>query len=141
MLLVDEKSFFERKKRLKKDINKMTVSGLFFYIYGLITLVLSLLLNCFVPTTPVEPWKIETYKFFMYVDTLNKKLSAICIWLYFLSVISFVAVLTVRYTIKTESKKRIKIFTYIVSSIMLVAGAFILFETIKEFINCLSLIF
>ena len=28
MLLVDEMSFFERKKRLKKDINKMTISGL-----------------------------------------------------------------------------------------------------------------
>ena len=30
MLFVDEMSFFERKKRLKKDINKMTISGLVF---------------------------------------------------------------------------------------------------------------
>ena len=43
MLFVDEMSFFERKKRLKKDINKMTISGLFFYIYGLVTLILSVL--------------------------------------------------------------------------------------------------
>ena len=136
MLLVDEMSFFERKKRLKKDINKMTISGLFFYIYSLITLVLSLLLNFFVPKTPIEPWKIETDDFFMCVDTLNEKLSAICIWLYFLSVISFIAALMVRHT-KTVSKQWIKILTYVVSSIMLIAVAFISFEIIRESINCL----
>ena len=74
MLLVDEMSFFERKMRLKKDINKMTISGLLFYIYTLITLVLSVLLNFFVPKTPIDPWEIETDDFFMYVDTLNEKL-------------------------------------------------------------------
>ena len=136
MLLVDEMSFFERKKRLKKDINKMTISGLFFYIYSLITAVLSLLLNFFVPKTPIEPWDIETDDFFMYVDTLNEKLSAICIWLYFLSVISFVAVLMVRHT-KTVGKQWIKILTYVVSSIMLIAVAFFSIEIIREFINCL----
>ncbi len=136
MLLVDEMSFFERKKRLKKDINKMTISGLLFYIYSLITLVLSVLLNFFVPKTPIEPWEIETDDFFMYVDTLNEKLSAICIWLYFLSVISFVAVLMVRHT-KTVGKQWIKFLTYIVSSIMLFAVAFMSFEIIREFINCL----
>ena len=136
MLLVDEMSFFERKKRLKKDINKMTISGLLFYIYSLITLVLSVLLNFFVPKTPIEPWEIETDDFFMYVDTLNEKLSAICIWLYFLSVISFVAVLMIRY-IKTVGKQWINILTYIVSSIMLIAVAFMSFEITREFINCL----
>ena len=77
MLLVDEMSFFERTKRLKKDINKMTVSGLFFYIYSLVTLILSVLLHLVVSKTPIEPWEIETDDFFMYVDTLNEKLSAI----------------------------------------------------------------
>ena len=135
MLLVDEMSFFERKKRLKKDINKMTISGLFFYIYSLVTLILSVLLYIIVPKIPIEPWKIETDDFFMYVDTLNEKLSAICMWLYFLSAISYVAVLMVRHT-KTVGKQWIRTLIYIVSSIMLVAVAFMLFEIIREFINC-----
>ncbi len=136
MLLVDEMSFLERKKRLKKDINKMTISGLFFYIYSLVIFILSAVLYFCVSKIPIEPWEIETDKFFMYVDTLNEKLLAICIWLYFLSVISFVAVLMVRNT-KTVSRKSIKILTYTVSSFMLIAVAFMLFEIIREFINCL----
>ena len=63
MLFVDETSFFERKKRLKKDINKMTISGLFFYIYSLVTLILSVLLYIIVPKIPIEPWEIETDDF------------------------------------------------------------------------------
>lgn len=137
MLLVDETSFFERSKRLKNDINKMTISGLFFYIYSLITMILSVLLNFFVPKTPIEAWKIETDDFFMYVDTLNEKLSAICIWLFFLSIISYVAVLMVRHN-KTVKQKWIKILTYIVSSIMLVAVAFMLFEMIREIVSCFT---
>lgn len=135
MLLVDEMSFFERKKRLKKDINKMTISGLFFYIYSLATLILSVLLYIIVPKIPIEPWEIETDNFFMYVDTFNEKLSAICIWLFFLSIISYVAVLMVRHT-KTVKQRWIRILIYIVSSIMLVAVAFILFEMIRELISC-----
>ena len=69
----------------------------------------------------------------MYVDTFNEKLSAICIWLFFLSIISYVAVLMVRHT-KTVKQRWIRILTYIVSSIMLVAVAFVLFEMIRELI-------
>lgn len=135
MLLVDEMSFFERTKRLKKDINKMTVSGLFFYIYSLVTLILSVLLHLVVSKTPIEPWEIETDDFFMYVDTLNEKLSAICIWFFFLSIISYVAVLMVRYT-KTVKQKWIRILTRIASLITLIAVGFMLFEIMRELIGC-----
>ena len=113
----------------------MTISGLFFYIYGLVTLILSVLLHIIVPKIPIEPWEIETDDFFMYVDTFNEKLSAICIWLFFLSIISYMAVLMVRHT-KTVKQRWIRILIYIVSSIMLVAVAFMLFEMIRELISC-----
>ena len=71
----------------------------------------------------------------MYVDTFNEKLSTICIWLFFLSIISYVAVLMIRHT-KTAKQRWIRILTYTVSSIMLVAVAFMLFEMIRELISC-----
>mgnify|MGYP003296752739 CR=1 FL=1 len=135
-LLIDEMSFFDRRKRLKKDINKMSVSGLILHIYSLLTLVLSILLHIIVPPIPIEPWKIETDNFLMYVDTLNEKLAAICIWLFFLSVVARTALLMFKYT-KTIKHKWIKILTYITCIIMLAAVAFILFETINELFICL----
>lgn len=135
MILVDEESFFERKKRLKKDINKMTLSGLVFYIYSLLTLILSVLVNFIVPEIPIDPWKIETDGFFMYVDTMNEKLAALCIWLFFLSIISYITVIMIRYT-KIVKQKWIRILTYIVSIIIFAAVAFMLFELLREFLDC-----
>lgn len=135
MLLIDEMSFFERRKRPEKDINKMTVSGFIFYIFSIVTLVISVLLHFLVPKTPVEPWEIETEEFFMYVDTLNEKLSAICIWLFFLSVIWCLTVRMIRYT-KIIERKWIRILTYRTSFIMFAAVILITFEMIKEFVVC-----
>lgn len=134
MLLMDEMSFFDRKKRPEKDRNRMTVSGLVLYIYSLVTLILSVLLNFVVPKTPVEPWKIEADNFIMYADTLNEKLSAICLWIFFLAIISCTAILMVRYT-KTEKQRWIKILTYTTAAIMLVAVAFVLYLVIGEFVS------
>ncbi len=135
-LLIDETSFFERRKRHKNDINKMTVLGLILYIYSLVTLVLSILLHIIVPPIPVEPWEIETDRLFVYADTLNEKIVAICIWLFFLSVIACMAFLMSKY-IKKAKQKWIKILTYVTCSTMLAAVAFMLFETIKELVMCL----
>lgn len=135
MLLIDETSFFERKKRPKKDINKMTILGIVLYIYSLLTLVVSVFLYFVVPKTAIEPWEIETDDFYMYVDTLNEKLAAICIWFFFLFLILCVAIHMIYYT-KTIAQKWIKILTYIVSCIMIIAVAFILFEMIREFVIC-----
>lgn len=135
MLLIDETSFFERKKRPKKDINKMTVLGVILYIYSLLTLVVSTLLYFIVPKTTIEPWRIETDDFFMYVDTLNEKSAAICIWFFFLFLILCLAIRMICHT-KTTAEKWIKTLTYIVSCMMIIAVAFILFEIIREFMRC-----
>lgn len=135
MLLMDETSFFETKKRLKKDINKITIFGVILYIFSLLTLVVSTLLLFLVPETMVEPWEIETNRFFMYVDTLNEKLAAICIWFFFLFIILCVAIRMIYYA-KTIEQKWIKILTYIVSCVMIIAVALFLFEIIQELIIC-----
>ena len=137
-LLVDEMSFFENKKRPKADINKMTLTGFVFYLYSLVTLVLSVLLHFAVPKIPVEPWEIESDVFFMYADTLNEKLAASCIWFFFLSVILNLAVLMVRYT-KAVKQKWIRMVTHIASFVLVAAVAYMLFETVRELIGCFAL--
>lgn len=135
-LLIDDTSFFERRKRLKKDINKMTVSGLAFYIFSFYTLVISTLLYFIVPKTPSEPWEIETDGIFMYADTLNEKLAAICIWLFFIGVILCTAIYMIRYT-KTTKPKWIKILSYVVSYMMIITAIFFMFYILKELIMSL----
>lgn len=73
--------------------------------------------------------------FFMYVDTLNEKLASVCIWLFFLSLISYIAVVAFKHT-KTVKQKRIRILTYSVFTFALIAVAFISFDVIKEIFNC-----
>ena len=132
-LLLDETSFFERRKRLKKDINKMTVSGLVFYIFSFATFVVSTLLYFILPKTPIESWEFDTNNFFMFVDTLNEKLAAICIWLFFLILLLCVAIYMIKYA-KSIKQKGIKIFTYTVSCIMIIAVMFVVFDIAREFI-------
>ncbi len=135
MFLLDEMSFFERKKRSQKDLSKMTVSGLIFYIYSLVTLAVSILLHLFAPKTPVEPWEMESEGFFLHADTLNEKLSAVFIFLYFLSVCWCVATLLIRDGKVTE-QKWIKVLTYVTSFLIFAAVIFMAFDTIKEFVSC-----
>ncbi len=138
VLLLDKDSFGEKgRRRPKKDLNKMTVRGLVFYVYALVTLLVSVLLNLFVPKTPVEPWIIDTNKFYLHVDTLNKIASAACIMLFFCSLVVYMAIMLMRY-VKTLQAKWQKIVLYITIFIML-AGAVVLgLDTIKELIMCFA---
>ncbi len=134
-LLIDETSFFERRKRLKKDINKMTVLGLVLYIVGIVTLVVGVALHCLAPNTPVEPWKIETDNFIMYVDTLNEKLSAVFLWLFPLAVLWCIASSLLLYA-KTTEKKWVRWIVYIVSFTLFIAILSMTCNMIKELIMC-----
>ena len=135
MLFIDEMSFFARSKRPKKDIDKMTVSGLALYIFSLTVLVLNIVLLCFVPKIPAAPWGIETARFVLYTDTLNEKFSAIAIWLLFLAVIWCLAVSLLRCA-KMLKQKWIKVIAYTASFVIFAAVALIAFDMIKELIMC-----
>lgn len=109
----------------------MTVSGLIFYIFSFVTFVVSTLLYFIVPKTPIDPWEIESDEFFMYVDTLNEKLAAGCIWLFFLILLLCVAMHMIQYA-KAMKQKTIKILTYTVSCIMIIAVVFVAFDIARE---------
>lgn len=132
MLLIDEFTFFEgSRKRLKNDVNKMTISGLILYIFSFLMLVLSIVLLCLMPRLPVEHWIFKT------VDTLNEKLAAICILIVFLFLVWYTAVRAVQYAKRTERTKWIRAFMYIFSFSMILLVISIAIVIINEFIMCL----
>lgn len=133
-LLIDEDSFFERRKRSKKDIGKMTVSGLVFYISAFAVLVINIVL-LIVPQIPTEPWEIETDRLYIRADTLNEKLSVISIWLLLLSVVGHTAIRLLKQG-GTFEQRWLKVIIYITAAFMLVVVALIGFEMIKELIFC-----
>lgn len=135
MALIDETSFFERRKRLKQDINKMSVSGLVLYLFGFFILIASVVCYHFLPKSPVEPWEIDTDKFFMYVDTLNEKVAAGFIWIYFICMFFCLAIHMFQYC-KTIDVKWIKVLTYSCSVIMLLAVFIMGFDVTKELVIC-----
>lgn len=132
LLLLDSTSFFSGTKRLKKDINKMSIYGLTYYIVAACVLTVNLVLM-FVPPIPTEPWVIETSKFIMYTDTLNKKISAIAIFLLLCAVFGWMAVLITRFS-KESEKGWIKILIYSVALITILTVIFFSAYMLKELV-------
>ena len=135
ILLLDKMSFYNRTNRLKKDLNKITVFGLLLYIYGLLTLFVATVLNFIVPKIPIESWVIETDKFIYNVDTLNEKLSAIFIWLFFLFVFVCLIIRIIKST-RTSEVKWLKILTYIICCFMILIAGICLFEVLRQLVIC-----
>lgn len=133
-LLIDTTSFYHRGRRLKKDIDKMTLSGLIFYIYGFLMLIISGILYISLPKTPIEHWEVIICAY-----TLNEKLSAIFVLIFFISVIFYLTVSLIR-SVKSIEQKWIKILTYTLSLCMIAAVIFVFFDLIKDFILSLSFI-
>ncbi len=135
VILLDSTSFFKRTKRHKKDLDKMSVSGLVYYIASAAVFIINVVL-LLVPQTPIEPWSIETNKFLMYADTLNEKVSAIAIWLLLLSIFGYMAFSIIKIA-KTIEQKRLKIFVYMLVVIMLSVVAYVSLYMLKELVFCL----
>ena len=131
-LLLDKDSFFEKTNRPKKDINKITISGLVFYIFGFLTLVVSTLLYFIVPKTPIEPFEIETNEFYLYVDTLNEKFAAGCTLPFFLAGIFALGIYMFKYA-KMIKEKWVKILIYVACAVIIIAVLLFAFFIAKEF--------
>ena len=89
------------------------------------------------PDLPCDAWIIDTVRFFLFVDTLNEKISAISILLLFLSVIAWLA-LFAGFSCKENCSKGIRIFVWIVVGFMLLAivssAVYFLIELIYSFL-------
>ena len=134
-ILLDSMSIYSRTKRPKKDKNKMSICGIPFYVAAAAVLLINLVF-LLVADIPIEPWGIETNKFFVYANTFNDKISAISILLLFSSVIGYIAITIIRFT-KEIKPKWIKIFVWVVTVIMILtavlSSVYFLIELVASF--------
>ena len=134
IVLLDSMSIYGRTGRLKKDKNKMSFCGIPFYVgVGIVLIINTVFL--IIPDMPIEPWGIETNKFIVYANTLNDKISAIAILILFTLVIDYIAVSIIHLT-KEKKPKWIKIFIWIVATLMIVTATASAIYFIVELISC-----
>ena len=119
-VLLSQSVAVERKKRLKKDKNKMSVCGTMFYAAAGFTLLVNLFF-LLVDDIPVKPWELDAGSLYIYVDTLNEKVSALLILLLFGSIAGYYMLLIFR-TVKMENVKPkwCRIFLYGIELLMAV---------------------
>jgi len=129
-LLMDSISFYNRTKRIKKDINKISVMGVILYAVAAVSLVGSVVVRFVVPAVSVDPLVIETDEFIMRADTLNILLSAAFIWAFLLTCLIFVAVGIMRITKK--EKKWVRVLTYIAAAFIFVTVGFFTWEIVTH---------
>ncbi len=129
---MDSHSFHERTKRRKKDLDKLTIGGLILHILNLITVIVSVIMSL-VPKIPIQPWIIETKKFYMRVDTLNDKISALLIWSLFVGCMGYFIFYSLVWVIKFVKIKWIRILTYILCCFSLIMIITVLVEIIYQF--------
>lgn len=136
-LLVDSVSFYDRSKRLKKDVHKMSVIGVVLYAVAAVSLVGSVVAQLAIPPISVDPLVIETDQFIMRADTLNTLISAAFIWAYLLCVMLCCAVCIVR-SVKKE-KRWVRIVVYAVAVIMVAVVGFVAWQIAVHIIGCTNL--
>ena len=119
-ILLDRISIYDRTNRLKKDRNKISICGVAFYAAAFVVLLINLVF-LFIADIPIEPWEIETNKFFVHANTLNDQISAISIWLLLCSLIVYIA-FTIISSTKATKPNWIKIFIWIVAVIMILTA-------------------
>ena len=135
ILLIDKMSFFERTNRPKKDRNKISLPGVILYIFSFVVIAANIVLLCFVPEIPMDPWEIETDKFYMYVDTFNQQLSAALILVLFISALLYMVFeLTIGVKQNGVKQKWIKILIYLVFAMTFTASILITVCLVKALI-------
>ncbi len=77
-ILIDKQLFWERRNVQKKDRNKMSISGCVLYIANFILIFVAIVLAC-TPKIPCVPFVLsDEESVYLYADTLNEKIVAIC---------------------------------------------------------------
>jgi hypothetical protein len=129
--LIDKSRFFDKTDRRKKDINKITILGIFLYIYAIISAVLSVLSYIFISKSQVEPWIIEHEWFYVCLDTLNECYSAGFIVSFLVLYVGVVGVRMLQYA-KTYDSKWIRLLLYVFGLILIAVVVAIMIMIIYE---------
>lgn len=128
-----EKIAWDKSNRRKSDLNKMRISALVLYIFCLVVVLVNIVFMFFIPKIPINPWGFETGRIAVYADTLNEKISAISIWLLFMTILEYIAVSMVMYLKATDSIWQ-KVLTGIAASVIFIPAVVLSFEMAAELI-------
>ncbi|MGM9635863.1 MAG: hypothetical protein ACI3YE_06890 [Candidatus Avispirillum sp.] len=135
--LVDEWSFFDKRKRLTKDINKISVTGFIYYVISGVIITGDIMLMSFVPEMDTVPWELEIGKYSLCIDTFNKRIAATSICLLFFAVIVWAAFRLIVF-INNEEHLWIRILAYIVVAVIILTVGFAAVLTVKDTVMCMS---
>lgn len=130
-LLIDKSRFFDKTDRRKKDINKITISGIVLYVYAAVSAVLAVLGYIFISKSQVDPWIIERDWFYVRLDTLNECYSACFIVSFLALYVGIVGVRMLQYA-KTYDSKWIRLMLYVFGLILIAAVVAIMIMIIYE---------
>ena len=130
-LLIDKSRFFDNTDRRKKDINKITISGIVLYVYAAVSAVLSVLSYVFISKSKVEPWIIETEIYDFRLDTLNECYSAFFIVSFLALFVGIDGVRMMQYA-KTYDIKWIRLMLYVFGLILIATVVAIMIMIIYE---------
>ena len=133
-ILMDRMSFFERTNRRKEDIPKMSVCGVIFYAAAFIVLMINLVLLA-VPQIPIQPWEMGAGRFFVSVDSLNEKVSALSIFPLFMSLIVYVSIALFG-ALKQITPKWMRVVLYVVTVMMLLTASAEFIYFLTELLSC-----
>ena len=134
VILLDSGSLFERGKRPKKDINKLTVSGLILHILSAAVLTV-IIIFLVMPDIPTEPWIIETEKFSISTVDLGEKISTILVFILIATVFLF-AVQRIFFVSRENIKGKLYVFTFLCATLMTLLSLSIIAYFLYELILC-----
>lgn len=104
VLLIDNTIFFEKTPRPKKDLNKISILGVFLYLYALFSIISSILCYFFVSKSKVDTWIIETKNKNIYIDTLNEYYSACFMYSFYAILAICIGIRCLQYSKLCKSK-------------------------------------
>ena len=134
-ILMDTMSF-DKSFRLKKDRNKISLCGVCFYAAAATVLLINVIF-LLTPKIPAAPWVYETSRFFVAMDTLNHKISAIAILLLLFSTIVWMTFWALRSS-KESKVKWVEILAWVVGVIMILCAGTVSIALLVELISTLK---
>lgn len=133
-LLIEQTSFRERKKLLKKDRNKMSFAGLAFYLSNVFVVLVTLIFKI-IPEIPCKPLEIAATDMYLYADTWNTKVPLICSGILLCSEMAYFILKIFKNGLNLEQKwleSILKILSVLCLTVCSVGIVFLLFELFKR---------
>ena len=130
-LLLDIFSPISKTDRIKKDFNKISIVGVYYYIALAVVLLMILVLNL-IPDIAIEPIEVGRHYGKIIIDTLNIKVSMELIYAIMFSTLCYVLVVYIKHT---AIYRLIKLLSAVVLLTGISATIYLLYDIVIAFIS------